>query len=287
MQWLGAEATVGSAMLASMPPLATRTRIEQPKPLAVVLATSADASGRETPAVVYQPYGGGRVVVIEGAGMWRWAFLPPQFQDHEQVYAGLWPSLLRWLTSASGEAPGQEMTLRPDKVRFATSEAATATLLARKAVGRGELPNIELMAEAAGAAAEAKAFAPATLGEESGVFRVSFGKLPVGRYHIRIAGASEDDAAAKAVFDVRAFGEEELNLQARPDLMARIAADSDGTVITAGSADEIRANFKEHFVRTRPPRVERAIAWDRWWVLAGVVGVWGVSWAIRRSGGLV
>ena len=37
------------------------------------------------------------------------------------------------------------MTLRADKVRFATSEAATATLLARKDVAKGELPNIELV----------------------------------------------------------------------------------------------------------------------------------------------
>ena len=95
---------------------------------------------------------------------------------------------------------------------------------------------------------------------------------------------------ARVVFhcvQVGAFGEEELNLEARPDLMARIAADSDGAVISASSADEIRAKFKEHFTRTRPPRVERSSAWDRWWVLLGVVGLWGLSWAVRRSGGLV
>src|SRR5206468_13045082 len=79
MQWLA-----GGEGLAAMPALATATHVEQPKPLAVVLATSVDTSGQETPAAIYQPYGSGRVVVIEGAGMWRWAFLPPQYRDHEQ-----------------------------------------------------------------------------------------------------------------------------------------------------------------------------------------------------------
>ena len=45
------------------------------------------------------------VVVIEGAGMWRWAFLPPQYQKQEEIYGGLWHSMLRWLVSATGLMP--------------------------------------------------------------------------------------------------------------------------------------------------------------------------------------
>ena len=283
MQWLGG----GEGTLAAMPALASATRVEQPKPLAVVLATASDTSGQEAPAAVYQPYGSGRVVVIEGAGMWRWAFLPPQYRDHEQVYAALWPSLLRWLTSGTGLQPGQQMTLRADKIRFATAEAATATLLARKEVAKGELPNVELVSADA-KTNEVKSFAPAAMGEEPGVFRVNFGKLPPGRYQIRIANVAAEDASARAAFDVRTFGQEQLDLESRPDLMARIAADSEGMVLTSNdSADEIAARFREHFVKTHPARIERVPAWDRWWVIAAVVTLWAACWGLRRSGGLI
>jgi hypothetical protein len=180
------------------------------------------------------------------------------------------------------------MTLRTDKVRFATVEPATATLLARKEIAQGDLPAVELVSlDAAGGANETKSFVPAAMGDEPGAFRVNFGKLPAGRYQTRIAKSSEDDASARAVFDVRSFGQEQLNLEARPDLLARIAADSDGALLMNNSGDEIAAKFREHFAKTHPARIERSPAWDRWWVIGAIVLMWGICWAVRRNGGLV
>ena len=53
------------------------------------------------------------------------------------------------------------------------------------------------------------------------------------------------------------IGEEQLNLQARPDLMARIATDSGGAVLSDNATDQIATQFKEHMPKTRPPRIER------------------------------
>src|SRR5206468_3314751 len=84
--------------------------------LAVAIGGQIGQESQSSPAVVYQPYGTGRVVVIEGAGMWRWAFLPPQYQQGEEVYASLWHSLLRWLVSGGQLLPGQKMTLRAEEL---------------------------------------------------------------------------------------------------------------------------------------------------------------------------
>src|SRR5262249_46812288 len=138
------------------------------------------AVGQEpSPAVIYQPYGQGRVVVIEGSGMWRWAFLPPQYQDQEKVYASLWHSLMRWLTSGAGLLPGQRMNLRADKVRFGTDEPASVTLLVRDEGGKANLPAVELAPD--GGKEPPKSFMPAAVGGEVGIFRVGFGKLSPGR----------------------------------------------------------------------------------------------------------
>jgi hypothetical protein len=306
LHWLGEDAH-SDGRLAGLPTLASSAQVDRSKPLAVVLATGVapggeGASGGGAPAVIYQPYGGGRVVVIEGAGMWRWAFLPPQYQQQDEVYASLWHSMLRWVTGSAGLLPGQKLALRADKISFATDESATATLLVREetaaaaaaGAGSGNAPTavgsreIELIGSEAGAAP--KSFTASVLGEEPGNFRVSFGKLPAGRYQARVAGAGVDDVASRCVFDVRVIGQEQLDLQARPDLMARIAADGGGAVLTedaTAAAGQIAKTFKEHLARTRPPRHERATAWDRPWILLAVFGLWAASWAVRRSGGLV
>jgi hypothetical protein len=298
LQWVGGGGGAGSgsgidAILAKLPMLATSSQVDSSKALAVVLATAAvgpsgaGGGGNEMPAIVYQPYGSGRVVCLEGAGMWRWAFLPPASQQHDQeeVYGNLWHSLLRWLISGANLLPGQKMTLRTDKVSFNTTDNATVTLMTRDEGAASALPQIELLPE--GADKPAQTVKPVPAGDEPGTFRVGFGKLTEGRYQARIAGANNEDAGAKTLFDVKLLGEEQLNLAARPDLMKRIAQDSGGAAIEDDNLASIENQFNQHMEKTRPAAIRRTSAWDRAWVLIAVLALWGITWALRRSGGLV
>ncbi len=284
LHWFGGGGTDEQTALVGMPALASTAQADRSKPLAVVLATSIAPDGSESPAVVYQPYGTGRAVVIEGAGMWRWAFLPPQFQQREQVYSELWHSLLRWLTSGASLMPGQRMTLVADKVNFGTIEHATATLLIREEASKSVAPTVELTGPRP---TDVRSAAAVPFGDQPGVFTVNFGRLPEGHYQARVGAARADEVAARTVFDVRAISQEQLDLQVRPDLMARIASDSGGGALAAHPADELAAQFREHLLKSRPPRYERTTAWDRPWLLGVVVGAWCLSWFFRRSGGLV
>ena len=277
--------------LAFMPTLARSEQPQEPKPLAVVLATSTPAStsgteGGAAPVVTYQLYGAGRTVVIEGAGMWRWAFLPPEQRERGDLYGSLWHGLIRWLASGAGLPPGQAMALRADKAVFGTGEAATATLLLRRDATAGNPPKIDLE----GATPQTKKqFTPVASGEELGTFRVVFGPLPEGRYRARIvrndksAGTASDEIA----FDVRGFAEEQLDRAARPDLMARIAQESGGAVLATGSAAELITQLEASGARGRTERVLRYPAWDRWWLLAAIVASWATAWMLRRRAGLV
>ena len=76
LRWLPTSGKDSTA-LADMPSLAATSRAEASKALAVVLATSVAGGPADKPApvVAYQPVGNGRVVVVEGAGTRRWAFL--------------------------------------------------------------------------------------------------------------------------------------------------------------------------------------------------------------------
>ncbi|MBI3861978.1 MAG: hypothetical protein HY290_08780 [Planctomycetia bacterium] len=284
LHWFDSPGGGNGESLPSLPALATSTPGEQPKPLANVLASAAGNATVEAPAVTYQPYGGGRVVVVEGSGMWRWAFLPPAYSDHDATYGTLWQSLLRWLVSGAGLLPGQDMALRTDQVTFGSSEPSTATLLVRREAAQGPIPGVELSGDGL---ETPRTVVPAAAGELPGVFRINFGELPEGRYQARIAGQPADKSGASAVFDVRRLLEEQLDLKARPDLMARIASNTAAADFTSASADEIVKAFTAHLEQSRHERIKRTTAWDRWWVLAGTFFVWTCAWSVRRRGGLV
>ncbi len=199
--------------LGHLPTLAVGARPEQPKPLAVVLATSGSREGEPAgdpdPVVSFQPYGGGRVVVIEGAGMWRWAFLPPQQQQYDDVYRAMWHGLIRWLVSSAGLLPGQPFALRGDKLRFQPGESAAVTLLARDEAVKAGVPGIELHGDGT---TVARVVQPIPLGDEPGTFRVVFGSLAGGP--IRSAGGRRGERQSGRCHHVR--GSEFLGRIARP-----------------------------------------------------------------------
>jgi hypothetical protein len=288
LSWLGASAGDHES-LGKLPSLATVATPGQPKALAVVLAR---AEQEQVPAVVtYQPYGTGRVVTVEGSGMWRWAFLAPQYQQHDQVYGTLWQSLLRWLVSRVGLVPGQDLALRTDKVTYTSGESVSALLLIRPEAERKGVPAVELVRDQG---EPAGTIVPVPFGDEPGVYRVPFGPLPEGRYSASVArsdhgpqSAEHDRSVATTAFDVRTFSGEQLDVEARPDLMARIAQETDGSVFEADDLASLEEAFRRHLARSRPERIRRLTAWDRWWALMGILAIWGTAWSLRRSAGLV
>jgi hypothetical protein len=69
--------------------------------------------------------------------------------------------------------------------------------------------------------------------------------------------------------------------------MQYIARESGGELLESGEAGEIVAHFETHSQQTRPQRMRRITAWDRWWILLAVFVLWGTAWGLRRSSGLI
>lgn len=285
LNWLIPSADRDQGQLDQLPSLTTHAKPERLKPLAVVLARS-QSSAESDPVVMYQSYGTGRVVTIEGSGMWRWAFLAPQFQQLDEIYGSLWQSLLRWLVSSVGLVPGQDMMLRSEKVRYATDEPVSALLLMREDASGDAVPKVELT-DSSGKTLNT--VTPVPLGDEPGVYQVLYGPLPEGSYRsfIKDKSGKNDQKSAGIAFDVRPQFLEKIEVAARPDIMSRIASESGGTVIEDPQPEQFAQEFQEHLSAALPLRTVRFSAWDRWWVLLLVVLIWGTAWGLRRAGGLV
>ena len=175
--------------------------------------------------ISYQPVGSGRVVVVEGAGMWRWAFLPPERQKQEEIYGSLWQSLVRWLVAQVGLLPSQRLALRTDSISFNADESVTATLLARG--WKGEPPQVEL---SGGPLERPRTFACVPHGSYPGQYHVGLGRLAEGRYALRVLGAEARDPSAATAFEVRQSTAERLDVRAQPAVMQMIARESGGAV---------------------------------------------------------
>lgn len=273
------------ASIAKMPSLARSALPEQPKPLAVVLAAAASSSssGEQPPVITFQPFGGGRVVVVEGAGMWRWAIRPPSEHESDQLYGELWRSMMRWLVANVSLLPSQRASLRADKTSFAVDESSTATLLVRDAREFGEIPQIWLRS----LRTEPILVRTIPSSDDLHQFRADFGKLDEGRYTATLEGARPGEVASSTAFDVVGNLRERLDVGARPDLMRLLAEGSGGAVISGLQVDESKRNIEQQMSASRKQRLQQTVAWDRWWVLASLLFVWGITWTIRRQGGLV
>jgi hypothetical protein len=230
--------------------------------------------------------GSGRVVAVEGAGMWRWAFLPPQHQDRDELYGSLWRSLIRWLVTSAGMLPSQRLALRAEKSTFTSEENAVVTLQVREDRWTGGTPQIEL-------SVVGTLRVPATLvpckpwGNAPGQYHADLGRLGEGRYRVRVVGAGKEETSAEAAFDVRGNLKERLDVAARPANMAWIAQASGGAELKEAEPQAMTRLFNEHLQRSRPERVIRTAAWDRWWFLVGAFALWGTTWGLRRWSGLI
>jgi hypothetical protein len=293
MHWLGDQppgdskggGSQSSDPLAGMPTLASVAQPSAAQPQAMVWATGQLGDGNaDTPVVTALPYGTGRVVVVEGAGMWRWAFLPPSQQQHSQVYAALWGSLTRWLATNTGLLPSQSWLLRTDKTEFTTGESAAGVLLVRESALGKAAPTVELTSERL---AHPQTVSAVASGDEPGAFRIGFGRLQPGRYTARVIAAAASDPAAQTVFDVRPDIRELLQLDANPALMKRLAEASGGAALESASPEEVTRHLEKYLAASHPEQIRSTSAWDRWWILAAMLGTWGATWIVRRSSGLV
>lgn len=280
----------GSDPLATLPSLAADSLPKQRSALPQVLIQSIDdASGQSIPVVTYQSYGGGQTIVVEGAGMWRWAFLPPQHANKDKIYPSLWQSLIQWVVSQQDLMPGQQVAIRPDLASFMAGDQVTASILLKEPAlftdsqGRSDLTVLlQTLHEPL-----PRRVTPAASGLDETVLRVDFGDLAVGYYTASVVHGADDEVLAETAMEVRDPWYESLDVDARPDLMRRIAQLSGGAVIGPEDAAELVQKFQQRLEDNRPSKMTRTTMWDRPPVLMLILSGWIGTWIVRRRIGLI
>lgn len=287
--------------LDGMPSLETNTVSTVRPGLPQILMESRDGEGDSAgavPIITSQPYGMGQTIVVEGSGMWRWAFLPPQNADRDTIYPSLWQGLIQWIVARQDLLPGQQVALRPDRSMFLGGEEITGTMIVRDA--SISPPALELFREGQ----KVKQVQPVASGTDPGIYRFDFGVHESGFFEMRtvpvtskVEGASSGDRQpaiidgselfASTICEVRDFWLETLDVDARPDLMYQLAIKSGGKVTDPSAAREVLDEYYAKLQAARPEQYRRTPLWDRPWVLLTILGIWLCSWWVRRTCGLI
>lgn len=281
----GGAADAGT-VIQKLPTMISATRVAQEKALTVVLARASGVNAPKEPnkemaVVAYQRFGDGVVLSLIGQGLWRWALLPPDLADYSSCYNDFWTQLIRWMVNQSDFLPGQNLSLRTD--HFAFSPGETVNLMAYvRGSNNGPLPPVTISGP--GGAKESVSLSRAK-GKQADFIGTFKPKAP-GDYVATINQPGSRGGQVTAPFSVYERQQEDMNTSSDPALMERIAAAGGGKTLSLERIKDLPRLLKdsEAWFQKKP---EPQSLWDRWEILAVILGLLSAEWFIRRRLGLV
>jgi len=79
---------------------------------------------------------------------------------------------------------------------------------------------------------------------------------------------------------------ENRELSADPETMRKLAETSGGAVLSASDVSRL-PEIVRRWEASRVLSHQRQVAWDRWWIMAGIFALLGAEWWLRRREGLL
>ena len=272
-------------IIQSLPTLISATRVSSEKALTVVLARASGTSNandpnREMAVLAYQNYGGGLVMSLIGEGLWQWALLPPQLGDYGHCYNDFWTQTVRWMISQSDFLPGQNLSLRTDHTAYSPGDVVNLMVYQR---AKGTPPAPVTITQPDGKEIQIS-LSPAS-GKQAdyiGVYRPKVG----GDYLASLPGGGAHGTPSLAPFGVFEHSEEDMNTSADPGLMAQIATAGGGAALSLADLNGLPERL-HHAETLFQQKSEPQSVWDRWPILATILGLLSIEWLLRRRMGMV
>ncbi|MEO1496674.1 MAG: hypothetical protein AAFV43_05945 [Planctomycetota bacterium] len=265
---LSDDPTENSAIWRGLPPIYWRADIGEPKPAASVLAVADGAAG-SPPLVVSQFYGAGRVVLHATDSTYRW-----RRRVGDVFFARYWGQLLRTLARGKRDADAADLVLAASQREYDAGEPVVLTV--RKASKSAEdIVEPQLVVTDA----RGREFRPRVESTADG-YRTTLDRLPAGRYRAGLV-LPDGRQASSAVFEVVALAGE----AARPEMnrggLRQAAERSRGAFAVLSDANDLVARLPAPTaasLQSLPP----IDLWNRWPLLALIVGCLCAEWILRK-----
>jgi hypothetical protein len=272
---LGAAGTL-EELLDRLPALDQASVTLGEKPLAVVLANAVEQDGPIL--VAYQRYGQGKALSLNAGGLWRWSFRETGQEESEAAYQRFWVSLLQWLLGGSQFMPGSDVALAGVRRYYTSEEPMQFLISTRNLDSAAYQPRLVIAGPAGSTEVEPRARGDSFVAEA--------GPFPPGTYRVTLKNNVGKPAELTQTIEVISASVENKELSADPGTMRRLAEVSGGAVVSAGDVAQMSGVVRRWEARRELSHREQPV-WDRWWVWAGLLGVLGLEWWLRRQEGLL
>ncbi|HWQ93076.1 MAG TPA: hypothetical protein VN673_15485, partial [Clostridia bacterium] len=215
---------------------------------------------------------------MNASGLWRWSFRELGQEESEAAYGRFWISLLQWLLSGSEFLPGADVALTSSRRYYSDEQPMQFLVSTRNLPVDAYKPRIRISGPGASIEVE-----PRRRGEQ---FVAEAGPFTPGTYKVTLVNNVGKPAELNQMLEVKSGSIENRNLSADPELMNRLAAVSGGRVLKTQDLAKLPQIVRQWETARELGHHQNPI-WDRWYILAALVGLFGAEWWFRRKEGLL
>lgn len=244
-------------------------------------AAAGAGPARGQPGIVQMKCGRGRVMALLGEGLWRWSLLAPDMKAYDSVYDEFWSNTIRTLAMDSDFLPGQTVCLKTERSSVRLGDTVRLEAAFKTAPPPGQALKITLT----GPDGRTEVPALATTDENTRM-HARFTPASTGVYRVELQAEGMTPARQEKRFSVYDVNLERLQTAARPEVMRRLAEQSDGAFLDADRPEDLPVVLARH-QESRGVLPQVNFLWDKA-ALLGVLLAWmGAEWLGRRRAGLL
>ncbi|GMV93368.1 MAG: hypothetical protein AMXMBFR82_31460 [Candidatus Hydrogenedentota bacterium] len=280
--------TPADFIIRELPEMVSITKVEDEKSLSVILARISETDqpgvelGSKVAAISYQRYGRGKVMSIGTTGLWRWAFMPPELEEYDDIYSRFWSQMIRWLIFESDFLPGQDISFRTNQYAYNLGERVLLTV--RTQFVDSEEFNPRVTIEEPGGV-ETTVELPPSEGNP-GAYQAYYQPSGEGEFRATMRSTVGESREASEWFTVYADSVESRFVAADPELLGQISSVTGGDVLAFEDLGSLPDRVRE-FERLSKEEAKPRDAWDTLGVFGILIGLLALEWFARRRTGLV
>lgn len=255
-----------------------------PLPGAEVLVQAEVQAGdsKRFPAVVYRPFGAGKVLYHAFDDSWRW-----RYEVADQNHVRYWNQVANWIAELPFAVRDKFISLDAGAITYRPGESAEVRVRLRDGEGR---PVTDSVVDAV-LYREGKRVATLRLAPDEnagGLFRGQTAALEAGAYEVGVESVAiaERDSRARTEFKVESGEMGELTqLALNEDLLKQMAAASGGAYLR----EEQLPQLLDLLAPMSQGRVieSETVLWQSYWWFLPLIGLLTIEWILRKRAGLL
>lgn len=232
--------------------------------------------------ITHQHFGKGNTLLVDAEGMWRWAFLSEELAEFDDLYNRFWGQLVRWLVADASEIPGQNISFRSDRLSYDSGDRVTFHIFSKQADPSAFHPGVTINPPGG----EPVRLQPRLEGQDSGVYTATAEAGAEGEYEaVLTTGLPAPNDRLELRYTVYSDSYEDIMVAADANRLRNLAETSGASFLELNNLEALFPQIHEKMA-AQVNRTEVTPWWDTKWMLALVIGLFGVEWFIRRRSGL-